>query len=104
MTAPANAVLDILTRQRKAAIREGIPDFKTRRDRVSRLPAMVLDHSGDLTQALRHDFGTRAAEVSLLADVAGSMGDLEYQKRHLRSWLKTERRGRLLEPAERASG
>lgn len=96
MTAPALGVLDTLARQRKASAQEGFPDLKTRLDRVSRLQAMVLDHAGELTGALRDDFGTRAIEVSLLADVAGSMGDLQYQKRHLRSWLKTGRRGRLL--------
>lgn len=96
MTAPATAVLAILERQRKASVQEGFPGLQTRLDRVSRLQAMVLDHSGDITGVLREDFGSRAIEVSLLADIAGSMGDLEYQKRHLRSWLKTGPRGRLL--------
>ncbi len=94
-TAPL-PVATILERQRAAYVRDGIPDLATRIDRISRLEAMVLDHAEDLVAALTEDFGTRAREVSLLADVVGCMGDLEYQKKHLRSWMRTRSRGWLL--------
>ena len=57
---------------------------------------MILDNADRLVAALAQDFGTRASEVSMLADVVGCMGDLEYQKKHLRSWTRTRSRGWLM--------
>ncbi|MCP9273652.1 aldehyde dehydrogenase family protein [Mycolicibacterium arenosum] len=97
MTTVAGATVEeILDSQRTAFVTDGIPDAATRIDRVRRLQAMVLDHAEELVAALAEDFGTRAREVSMLADVIGCMGDLEYQKKHLRSWMRTRSRGRLL--------
>lgn len=84
---------DILALQRAAFLRDGIPDLAARIDRVQRLQAMILDNSEELVAALAEDFGTRPREVSLLADVVGAMGDLEYQKKHLRSWMRKEPQG-----------
>ncbi|MET0700855.1 MAG: aldehyde dehydrogenase family protein, partial [Mycobacterium sp.] len=95
-TVAAPSVGEILELQRTAFLADGIPDLATRIDRVNRLQAMILDHTDDLVAALAEDFGTRAREVSVLADIVGVMGDLDYQKKHLRSWLKTQSRGWLL--------
>jgi coniferyl-aldehyde dehydrogenase len=93
VSATAGAILE---RQRAAFVTDGIPGLATRIDRVRRLQAMILDHTEPLVAALADDFGTRAREVSVLADVVGCMGDLEYQKKHLRSWTRTQTRGWLL--------
>ncbi|MBJ7336103.1 aldehyde dehydrogenase family protein [Mycolicibacterium sp.] len=93
MTTTVGTILEL---QRAAFVEDGIPDLTTRIDRVSRLQSMVLDHTEELVAALAEDFGTRAREVSVLADVVGCMGDLEYQKKHLRSWMRTRSRGGLL--------
>jgi coniferyl-aldehyde dehydrogenase len=98
MTTAVPAVGEILELQRAAFLADGIPDLATRIDRVNRLQAMILDHTEDLVAALAEDFGTRAREVSVLADIVGVMGDLDYQKKHLRSWTKHQNRGRLLKP------
>ncbi len=90
------AVTTILERQRAAFRADGIPDLATRIDRVRRLQAMVVDNAEELVGALAADFGTRAREVSLLADIVGAMGDLQYQKRHLRAWIRPQARGRVL--------
>jgi coniferyl-aldehyde dehydrogenase len=93
MTTGAPTVEAILELQRAAYVEDGIPDATTRIDRVRRLQAMILDHTEELVAALAEDFGTRAREVSVLADVVGCMGDLEYQKKHLRSWMRVRSRG-----------
>lgn len=89
----------ILERQRAAFVADGIPDLATRIDRVERLQAMILDNTERLVAALAEDFGTRAREVSVLADIVGSLGDLDYQKKHLRSWMRTQSRAWLLNRA-----
>ncbi|WP_342751320.1 aldehyde dehydrogenase family protein [Mycolicibacterium hodleri] len=87
---------ELLDRQRAAFLSDGIPGPATRIDRVSRLQSMILDNTEAIVTALAEDFGTRAREVSVLADVVGCMGDLEYQKKHLRSWMRTRSHGWLL--------
>lgn len=78
--------------QRAAFLRDGPPDLTARLDRVARLQAMVLDNATRLAAALAEDFGTRAHQVSMLTDVAGCLGDLKFQQKHLGSWMRTERR------------
>jgi coniferyl-aldehyde dehydrogenase len=96
MMIAAESVDSILERQRAAFLRDGTPDLATRIDRVNRLEAMILDNAEELVAVLATDFGTRAREVSMLADVVGCMGDLEYQKKHLASWTTTRSRAWLL--------
>ena len=93
------SVHDVLHAQRTAFLDHGIPDVATRIDRVNRLQAMILDNADRLVAGLAEDFGTRAREVSMLTDVVGCMGDLEYQKKHLRSWTRTQSRGWLMNRA-----
>jgi coniferyl-aldehyde dehydrogenase len=96
MTSAAEGILD---RQRAAFVADGIPDLAIRLDRVNRLQSMVLDNTEALVAALAEDFGTRAREVSVLADIVGIMGDLDYQKKHLQKWMRTDSRGWLLNRA-----
>ena len=94
MTGPTAA--EVLERARAAFLHDGIPDVATRIDRVSRLQAMVLDNADELAAALAEDFGTRPREVSMLTDVIGCIGDLQYQKKRLARWTKPERRAPML--------
>ncbi|WP_284225639.1 aldehyde dehydrogenase family protein [Mycobacterium antarcticum] len=82
----------LLEGQRAAFLRDGIPDAATRFDRVTRLQALVLEHAEEFALALAQDFGTRPREVSMLTDVIGCIGDLQYQKKHVARWMKPEPR------------
>ena len=80
---------EILQRQRTGFLADGIPDARTRIDRINRLQAMVLDNAERIVDALREDFGSRPAELSMSADVISCMADLDHQKKHLPSWMGT---------------
>ena len=80
---------EILERQRVAFLADGIPDARTRIDRITRLQAMILDNADALVEALREDFGTRPRSISLSGDVISCMADLDHQKKHLASWMGT---------------
>ena len=43
-------------------------------------------------RALNADFGNRAAEVSGITDVGGSIGPLKHARQHLKAWMRPERR------------
>ncbi|MFT4200195.1 aldehyde dehydrogenase family protein [Gordonia sp. (in: high G+C Gram-positive bacteria)] len=79
---------ELLEIQRAAFLRDGIPDAKTRIDRINRLQALLLDNADEICEALDADFGTRPRELSIAADVAGCMIDLTHQRRSVAKWMK----------------
>lgn len=85
---------ELLATQRAAFLRDGIPDARTRIDRVERLAALLLDNADEIRQALDEDFGARPAELSTATDIVGCMYDLLHQRAHIRKWMKTERAGK----------
>lgn len=82
--------------QRAAFLRDGIPDARTRIDRINRLQALLLDHAEEIAEALTADFGSRPRELSIATDVVGCMLDIAHQKRHLTKWMATEAPGKIL--------
>ncbi|ORM35115.1 aldehyde dehydrogenase family protein [Williamsia sp. 1135] len=95
-TLSLQALLDL---QRAAFLRDGIPDAETRIDRIVRLQAMLLDNAEEISEALTADFGSRPRELSIAADVAGCMIDLNHQKRHVKKWMQTSTPGKVLAKA-----
>ena len=88
VSSEAHTMEELLEIQRAAFLRDGIPDAKTRIDRINRLQALLLDNSDEIREALDADFGTRPRELSVAADVAGCMIDLTHQRRSLEKWMK----------------
>lgn len=83
---------DVLARQKAAHIREGAPSLEVRAGRLDRCVELLVKNHAELVAALNADFGNRAAEVSGVTDIAGSIGPLKHAKAHLRAWMKPEKR------------
>lgn len=79
---------ELLEIQQAAFLRDGVPDLRTRIDRINRLQALLLDNADEITEALTADFGSRPADLSIAADVAGCMIDLTHQRRSVHKWMK----------------
>lgn len=88
VSSEAHTMSELLDIQRAAFLRDGIPDAKTRIDRITRLSSLLLDNADEIAEALNEDFGTRPRELSLAADVAGCMVDLTHQRRGVEKWMK----------------
>ena len=86
-TEDAATMAQVLQRQKAANIREGAPGAETRIDRIDRCIKLLIGHETQIVKALNEDFGNRAAEVSGITDVAGSIGPLKYAKAGLRAWM-----------------
>ncbi|MEX1829594.1 coniferyl aldehyde dehydrogenase [Luteibacter sp. CQ10] len=84
---------DILARQRHAQRTEGSPSAAARIDRLDRVIGLLVDHAHDIAEAMREDFGHRSVEGSLVTDVAASIEPLKHARRHVRRWMRRERRG-----------
>lgn len=77
----------LLDAQRAAQSADPIPDPATRRDRIDRLVAAVLEHSAELAAALDADFGGRPATTSLEIDILGGLGTIAHARENLETWM-----------------
>lgn len=82
----------ILDKQKAAHIAEGPASAERRIDWIDRAIAILVDNQKEIVEALASDFGHRSHEQSLLTDVMGSLGPLKHAKKHLREWMKPEKR------------
>ena len=82
----------VLAAQKAAHIRDGAPSAEVRIARIDRCIALLVKHNAAIVAALNADFGSRAAEVSGITDVAGSIGPLQHAKAHLKTWMRPEKR------------
>jgi len=83
---------ETLDAQREDFLREGAVSAETRIDRIDRAMDAVLKHQDRLCEALDSDFSCRARQVTLLTDVAASVQPLKHAKKHLRRWMRGEKR------------
>ncbi|QWT19194.1 coniferyl aldehyde dehydrogenase [Bacillus sp. NP157] len=84
---------DILATQQSAQRRDGTPAAAIRIDRLDRAIGLLVDHADDIAGALSDDFGHRSREGTLISDVVSSIDALKHAKRHVRRWMRRDRRG-----------
>ncbi|HIG67333.1 MAG TPA: coniferyl aldehyde dehydrogenase [Porticoccaceae bacterium] len=101
MNAPQKSLLDTATEfkmqaalgaQRNSYLSEGIVSASTRIDRIDRAIDILVRHSEAISEAMNQDFGCRPRQVNLMTDVTGSIECLKHCKKHLKSWMKHEKR------------
>jgi len=78
--------------QRQDYLREGAVSAETRIDRIDRGIDILLKYQDRIVDALNTDFSCRARQVTLLTDVAASITPLKHARKHLRKWMKPQRR------------
>jgi acyl-CoA reductase-like NAD-dependent aldehyde dehydrogenase len=69
--------------------------YPSREDRTLVLHALehlVVRHQDDLCRAVNADFGQRSAQETRLIELFTSLEALRYNRRHLRQWMRPERR------------
>ena len=81
-----------LEAQRADYLAEGIVTAETRIDRLQRGIDVQIRYQSKLVEALDSDFGCRCREVSLLTDVGAGIAPMKHAAKHLRKWMKTEKR------------
>ncbi|WP_457442923.1 coniferyl aldehyde dehydrogenase [Roseateles sp. P5_E4] len=80
-----------LTAQRRAYEADRMPSYEVRRDRLQRLLKMTRQHGEAIASAMAQDFGHRARQESLLADIFTVESGARHAIKHLRRWMKTRR-------------
>lgn len=82
----------VLAAQKQDYLREGVVSAQTRIDRLERGIDAILGNQDKIAQALDADFGCRPRQVSMLTDIAAAVAPMKHAKKHLRKWMKGERR------------
>ncbi len=82
----------LLQQQRTAFMKEGEVLYATRIDRLDRCIALLADHSDKLCKAMDQDFNGRSRHLSLMSEIITSLGSLKFAKKHIKKWMKPERR------------
>jgi len=85
-------MLTTLQAQREDYLKEGVVSAETRIDRMQRAVDVLVKYNGQLVDALNTDFTGRPREVSLLTDVGAGIAPLKHAIKHVRKWMKPEKR------------
>lgn len=85
--------LDVaFTDLRQAARREPYPDLRQRLRMLEALAAQIAASKLAIAEAIRQDFGARAVEETLQAEIFPALASLRHCRRHLARWMRPERR------------
>ncbi len=68
------------------------PDYRTRDRRLAALERLVHDNIGPMAEAIRQDFGNRSLHETQLLEVFPALEAIRHARRHLRAWMKPQRR------------
>ena len=82
----------LLEAQRADFLQEGVVSAGTRVDRLDRGIDALVRYADKLAEAVHADFSCRPREITLLTDVGASITAMKHAKKHLRKWMKSERR------------
>lgn len=88
---PIGELAPTLQRLRDAWLRQR-PDYTQRRGDLIRLRSALRDRLDDMAAAASADFGQRSTHESLLADGIAVLSEIDYMVRHLRRWMRPQRR------------
>ncbi|HUI62540.1 MAG TPA: aldehyde dehydrogenase family protein, partial [Steroidobacteraceae bacterium] len=77
---------------RRAARQEPYPDLQRRLRMLEALGKQIAASKLAVAEAIRQDFGTRAVEETLQAEIFPALSAVRYCRRHLARWMHPERR------------
>ncbi|GAB4217231.1 MAG: coniferyl aldehyde dehydrogenase [Rhodoferax sp.] len=81
-----------LTLQRQAYLAHPIPSLAQRVADLRALQAFVREHQQGLCEAISADYGHRSRHETLLAEVLPVVDGIDHVLRHLRGWMRPQRR------------
>ncbi len=79
-------------RHREAFARRPFPSAAEREALLDRLEVLVKEHAGEWAEAIARDFGGRSRHETELLEIFPSLEGIRHARRHLRRWMKPQRR------------
>lgn len=79
-------------RMRQASRSEPAPDAEARRKALGTLATLLKVHKDAIATAIHDDFGGRSRDETHLLELLPAMRGVRHAQRHLKSWMRDERR------------
>ncbi|NJD87983.1 MAG: coniferyl aldehyde dehydrogenase [Betaproteobacteria bacterium] len=79
-------------RHREAFARKPFPAASERKALLGRLESLVKEHAGEWAEAISRDFGGRSRHETELLEIFPSLEGIRHARRHLRRWMRPQRR------------
>ena len=88
----ANAdLLAVLEKQRDAFLRDGAPSYQQRMDAIEKVRTQVKKYTDEIAEAISKDFGNRAKQESVMAEVFVTLSSIKHTRKHLKKWMKDKK-------------
>jgi coniferyl-aldehyde dehydrogenase len=81
-----------LAEQRKAYFAHPVPGLEERRADLLALERFVRDNKDDIVAAICADYGNRSRHETLFAEIFPALDGAKHARKHLRRWMKPQRR------------
>ena len=81
-----------LAAQRAAYLAHPVPDYAERIADLDRLAQFVREHKEAICDAINQDFGNRSRHETLLSEILPTLNEIHHSKKHLKQWMKPQRR------------
>ncbi len=78
--------------QREAYLRQPYPSYEERIENLRKLEGFLVDNAKAIADAITADFGHRAFEESMMAEIFTTVDGLRDAKKRLRKWMAPQRR------------
>ncbi len=93
---------EIFELQKKSFSNAPFPEENLRRQQLKALKSALIKYKDKLAKAISADFGCRSYDESLLADIMPTVMSIDHCLKHLRNWMRPEKRkvSLLFQPAQ----
>ena len=93
ISTPAEALAPLAAAfERQARRRQETRGYQERIESLRALEGLLRDNVGAFSDAIRDDFGARSAHETRLLEVFPSLETIAHARRHLRGWMRPQRR------------
>lgn len=84
--------MEIFKNQQAAFAKNKMPSFAQRMEDLGKLYEAVKSREAEIAEAISADFGHRSAFETKMAEVSFVLIEIKHTRKHLRRWMKPERR------------
>ena len=81
-----------LVLQRHACARNPVPSYRERRADLTLLRRFIVENRDELIEAVNRDYGGRSRHETLFAELVPVLDGIRHAQRHLRRWMRPQRR------------
>ncbi len=87
-----NEAQRVFTLQRAAYLRHPYPSYEERLENLRKLERVLVDNANAIAEAINADFGHRAYEESMMAELFTSVDGIRDARKKLKKWMRPQRR------------